>query len=82
MATMKEVAYVQEYNQLKYWMRLAETRLHPVAQMEKLGYKIIAGVPQSIGEQWWFTVEEIIEPLPPYLERMEYDFEKYHGKQQ
>lgn len=70
---------MKKYNQLRYWLQSAVGRLHPIKQMEALGYKIIASVPQSIADQWWFTVEEIIEPLPPYLERMEYNFEKWHG---
>ena len=53
---------------------------HPVKQMNELGYNIIAVVPQTIADQWWFSVDELIEPLPPYLEVMEYDFEKYHGE--
>lgn len=52
--------------------------VNPIKQMEKLGYKIIEAIPQTIAGQWWFTVEELVEPLPPYLEVMEYDFEKWH----
>lgn len=69
----------ENYVQLRYQLQDAVGCLHPTKQMEKLGYKIIACVPQSIADQWWFTVEEIIEPLPHYLERMEYDFEKWHS---
>lgn len=65
--------------QLRYNLPDAPTA-HPVKQMNNLGYTIIACVPQPIADQWWFTVEEFIEPLPPYLEKMEYDFEHWHRR--
>lgn len=52
---------------------------HPQTQMNKLGYNVIGSVPQSIGDQWWFTVEEIIYPLPKYLSEMQYNFEYWHN---
>ena len=51
---------------------------HPQVQMEKLGYKVLAAVAQSMGDCWWFTVEDYIEPLPKYLEKFEYDYDKWH----
>ncbi len=43
---------------------------HPQEQMDKL-FKVIHCVPQSIGECWWFCVEEYnIKQLPPYLTEM------------
>lgn len=68
--------------QLCYRLREADdcgVTEHPLTQMRELGYKIIASVPQSIYDSWWFTVEEFIEPLPPYLTKMSYDFEYWHG---
>lgn len=74
---------MSEYKQLRYDCLGAILRdgidEHPERQMTKLGYKVIAGVPQGIAEQWWFTVEEIIYPLPAYLTEMTYDFAHYHG---
>ena len=68
-------------NQLRYCLLTAMLDCgiseHPERQMRKLGYKILDAVPQSIGDQWWFTVEEYNEPLPPYLEKMEYDIDEY-----
>ena len=52
---------------------------HPIQQMKNLGYKIIAGVPQTIGDCWWFTVQDVIYPLPKYLSKMQYDFDYWHG---
>lgn len=49
---------------------------NPLAQMNSLGYIVIAAVPQTIGDQWWFTVENYIEPLPNYLEKIEFEFGK------
>lgn len=46
--------------------------------MRKLGYEIIGAVPQSVGDCWWFTVREIIEPLPEYLRPMKYNFNYWH----
>lgn len=68
-------------NQLSYDLITASMECqiydHPERNMRNLGYKIIHAVPQSIADQWWFTVEEYIEPLPPYLKKMEYDIDKY-----
>lgn len=52
---------------------------HPQTQMDKLGYKVIGAVAQSLYDCWWFTVEDYIEPLPPYLTKMQYDFLYWHG---
>ena len=74
---------MNKYKQLRYDCIDAYIKCgiyeHPERQMKKLGYKVIASVPQSIADQWWFTVEEIIYPLPMYLTEMSYDFEKWHG---
>ena len=40
---------------------------HPVSKMKELGYKILDAIPQTVGDQWWFEVEEVIYPLPKYL---------------
>ena len=66
--------------QLRYWLQSADElgiHEHPIKQMEKLGYKILHGVPQTIGDQWWFTVDRRIDPLPEYLEVMEYDLKDW-----
>jgi hypothetical protein len=71
------------HKQLRYDMMTANFNCgvyqHPQKQMMDLGYNIIAAVAQSIGDQWWFTVEDYIEPLPEYLSKMEYDFDYWHG---
>ena len=59
---------VKEYKQLNYSMYCAYdngVNEHPQVQMDKLGYKVIGAVAQSLYDSWWFTVEEYIEPLPP-----------------
>jgi len=64
--------------QLHYCLRTANDEgiyEHPQKVMKQLGYNLIQSVPQSIGDCWWFTVEELIEPLPLYLSIMQYDFE-------
>lgn len=75
---------MQKYNQLRYCLITASingVNEHPQTQMKNLGYKVLGGVPQSIADCWWFTVEEFIEPLPPYLTKMEngYNFDYWHG---
>ena len=72
----------QKYKQLHYSMYTAYDcgiSEHPQAQMDKLGYKVIGAVAQSLTDSWWFTVEEYIEPLPPYLQKFEYDYFYWHG---
>ena len=72
-----------KYVQLSYCYRTAGemgVRGHANQQMIKLGYNVIAGVPQSMGDCYWYTVEKLIEPLPEYLRVIEYDFEHWHGK--
>ncbi len=65
-------------NQLCFYLPDYDGELHPQSQMNALGYKVIGAIPQSIADCWWFTVEEFIEPLPKYLSKMEYDFERWH----
>ena len=72
-----------EYKQLHYDIITASLDCgineHPQLQMKKLGYNVIGGVPQSLGDCWWFTVEEFIEPFPPYLRKMNYNYDYWHG---
>ena len=73
---------MSKYKQLRYCMITAYEcgiNEHPQKHMKDLGYKIIGSVPQSIADCWWFTVEEFIEPLPPYLSVIEYNFDKWHS---
>jgi hypothetical protein len=70
-----------EYCQLHYDLRGAYeygVKIHPQEQMQKLGYKVIGSVPQSIGDCWWFTVEEFVGSFPPYLSKMKYNYEYWH----
>lgn len=72
-----------EYKQLNYDMYEAfdmGVNEHPQLQMKKLGYNVIGSVPQSLYDSWWFTVEEFIEPLEPYLTKNEYNYDYWHGK--
>ena len=60
---------------LKYDIQLAAddptTEFHPQDQMKKM-FKVIHGVPQSIGDCWWFCVEDYDEnmKLPCYLKEI------------
>lgn len=76
-----------QYTQLYYDIELAYCACnideHPIDQMEKLGYKIIAGVPQSLGPCWWFTVEQDVlldEEKPIYLKPFKYNYDYWHNK--
>lgn len=73
---------MKKYNQLKYCLRTAYNEginEHPQIVMKNLGYKLIGSVPQTMGDCWWFTVEKIIKPLPPYLRKTNYDFDYWHN---
>ena len=74
---------MKEYKQLKYNIMTAVLDCgindHPQTQMKKLGYKVLGSVPQSIADCWWFTVEDYIEPLPPYLTKMNYNYDYWHN---
>lgn len=52
---------------------------HPLQDMEDLGFTVLAGVAQTIGDCWWFTVEKLVEHLPSYVKPMNYDYEYWHG---
>lgn len=74
---------MNKHKQLRYCVITAHydgIDIHPQEQMKKLGYKVIASVPQSVADCWWFTVEDFIEPLPKYLAKIEYDFEYWHKR--
>lgn len=44
---------------------------HPEEQMKKLGFRIIEAIPCPIADSWLFTVENLVEPLEPYLKVIE-----------
>lgn len=73
---------VDSYVQLNYDLMTAQLDYDVTERadehMRKLGYEILGAVPQSLGDCWWFTVKEIIEPLPPYLRQMKYNFNYWH----
>ena len=74
--------YIQLRYDLELAIRVYHIREHPIDHMKSLGYNVIAGVPQSIGECWWFTVErEIMLDIerPDYLIPMKYNYDYWHG---
>ena len=74
------------YKQLFYDIELAfinKINVHPIDQMEKLGYKVIAGIPLDLGPCWWFTVEEdVLSDIekPDYLRSFKYNYNYSHNK--
>jgi hypothetical protein len=45
---------------------------HPQKIMKELGITYKYGIPQSLGDQWWFwDCENVPEQLPEYLKPME-----------
>lgn len=73
------------YIQLSYDVELAyfvcKIDEHPIKQMEKMGYKIIAGAPQTL--HWFFTVEQDVlsdEEKPIYLKPFKYNYNYWHNK--
>lgn len=74
---------MSNYKQLRYDLIGAAINFginkHPQLQMDELGYQVIGGVPQTLGDCWWFTVKEIIYPLPGYLTEMTYNFDYWHN---
>lgn len=56
----------------------AGIKVHPETQMRKLGFKLIAAVPQSLCDEWWFTVEDNSIELPEYIREADYDFGYWH----
>ena len=84
---MKGDCNIMSYKQLFYDIELAycvhKIDAHPYDQMEKLGYKVIAGVPQSLGPCWWFTVEhDVLSDIekPSYLRSFKYNYNYWHNK--
>lgn len=53
---------------LRFWLQDYNENVHPVTKMKELDFNIIEAIPQTVGDQWWFTVETLVEPLPEYLE--------------
>jgi len=45
---------------------------HPQEQMRLLEYTLFDAVPQMLADCWLFTVDSLIEPLPPYLSKTKY----------
>ena len=52
---------------------------YPSEQMKKLGFKVIAAVPQTIYESIWFTVEDYIDDMPSYISKFKYNYEYWHN---
>lgn len=42
-------------------------KIHPQADMAKLGFKIIKAEPVPIADCWWFRVSNSIDFIPGYL---------------
>ena len=59
---------------LKYMMQAAfdaGVTQHPQAMMREIGIKYARGIPQSIGDQWWFIGCTCLqESLPSFLAPM------------
>lgn len=55
---------------LRFWLQDYHGTKHPIEHMRELGFIVLSAVPQTIADQWWFTVETLVEPLPEYLEVM------------
>lgn len=70
----KQVSYSAE---TAYYYGVTE---RPDRQMEKLGFKIIAAVPQTLYGSIWFTVEKLIENLPEYITEIHYNFDYWHNE--
>ena len=74
---------MKKYKQLRYCLTTASLDCgidtHPQLQMKKLGYNVIDCLPKTSSDCWWFTVEDFIEPLPPYLSKMNYNYDYWHG---
>lgn len=64
-----------KYSALKYCLRTAyEAGIeeHPQTAMTKLGIKYRKGIPESIGDCWFFMDCEFDGELPEYLEPSNY----------
>ena len=75
--------YTQLYYDIELAYRVCEIDEHPIDQMEKMGYKIIAGVPDSSVPCWWFTVEQDVlsdKEKPIYLKPFKYNYNYWHNK--
>lgn len=46
-------------------------KIHPIEQMELLGYEVVNSTPIPVGDCWIFDVISVIEPLPPYLQKID-----------
>lgn len=71
-----------EYKQVSYSLECAfrsGVSEIPYKQMETLGFKIVASVPQSFYGSIWFTVENLVENMPEYISEMRYNFDYWHN---
>ena len=72
-----------KYKQVRYDLigaHFSHVNKNPYVDMRELGFKIIASVPQTIGDQIWFTVENYIDKMPSYISKMEYNYDYWHGE--
>ena len=54
-----------------YGAGLAGEMRHPQTVMRELGIEYDEGIPQSLGDQWWFMgCSNVPEVLPGFIERM------------
>lgn len=58
---------------IRYDLYAAPER-HAQEVMRELGVTYVHATPQSMGDQWWFwCCENLPDPLPPYMSRLELD---------
>lgn len=73
---------MREYKQVSYSLQAAfecGVTVHPQIQMKNLVFNVLASVPQSIYDSWWFTVEDYIEDMPDYIHKIEYNYDYWHN---
>ena len=45
-------------------------KVHPQMDMINMGYQLGKSTPEPMTTSWYFEVDEVIEPLPAYLEEV------------
>lgn len=77
---MKENEYKQVCYHYETAIRECNECGNALDVMQRLGFKIIASVPQSMTDCIWFTVEDYIDDMPYYINKMQYNFDYWHNK--
>lgn len=68
-----DIPFNQKFMILRYYLRSADENGHsghPQIEMEKMGFKVLGAIPETIADLWFFEVEKPDFDIPKWIDVM------------